>query len=151
LIIRKAQPEDFEALLPMATALASSFVVDPDLFRDSFRKCVSDDSSRVLLAVFDSSPVGYLLEFDHVAFFANGRVAVVEEIYVVPEHRHEGIGKALMREFETWAVSRDSAQIVVCTRRAAEFYSALGYQETATCFRYVLRTQAEPGRGRVHK
>ena len=143
MIIRKAQPEDFNAVLPMATELATSFVVDPDTFKSSFSNCVSGDSSLVLLAEVDASLVGYLLGFDHLAFFANGRVAGVEEIYVAPDHRGGGIGRTLMQAFEKWAESRDSAQVVVCTRRASEFYSALGYEETATCFRNVLRGTAE--------
>jgi GNAT superfamily N-acetyltransferase len=127
----------------MATSLATSFVVDSEVFRESFRTCVGGDSSLVLVAEVDSEAIGYLLGFDHVAFFANGRVAGVEEIYVDPAQRGNGVGKALMLEFEKWAESRDSTQVVVCTRRASEFYSALGYEETATCFRNVLRRTAE--------
>jgi GNAT superfamily N-acetyltransferase len=87
--------------------------------------------------------VGYLLGCDHLAFFANGRVAGVEEVYVRAQHRRRGIGAALMRRFEAWAESRSSAQIIVCTRRAADFYSALGYRETATCFRRILKGDRE--------
>jgi len=141
--IREAQLEDCDALLPMAVDLATSFVVDSDTFRDSFRKCVSDESALVLVAEVDSSLVGYLLGSDHIAFFANGRVSGVEEIYVRPDHRGAGVGKALMHHFENWAETRDSTQVVVCTRRASKFYSALGYEDTATCFRNVLKEEAE--------
>ena len=34
-----------------------------------------------------ASPVGYLLGFQHPAFFANGPVAWVEEVLVRPEYR----------------------------------------------------------------
>jgi len=144
MIIRRAQHEDCDTLLRMATDLATSFVVDPDAFRASFRQCLPAESSLILVAEVDSMLVGYLLGFDHVAFFANGRVAGVEEIYVKPDHRGNGLGKALMQEFENWAESRGSAQVGVCTRRASEFYKAVGYEETATCFRNVFRREAEP-------
>jgi GNAT superfamily N-acetyltransferase len=144
MIIREARPEDCEAVLPLATALATSFVVEPAAFRVSFKEIVSSDSSLVLVAEFDSAAVGYLLGFDHVAFFANGRVATVEEIFVEPARRGTGMGKALMRKFEEWAESRDSAQVVVATRRASAFYLALGYEDTATCFKTVLKEKAQP-------
>ena len=131
-------------LLPLASDLATSFVVDPATFREWFHECLQDENSVVLVAEHESSLVGYLLGFDHVAFFANGRVSGVEELYVIPQQRRRGIGRALMREFERWARSRSSAQIVVCTRRAAGFYVGLGYEETATCFRNVLKQKAEP-------
>ncbi len=126
----------------MATQLAISFCVVPAAFRESFDQSLHDESCIVLVAEEGSSLLGYLLGFDHFAFFANGRVSGVEEVFVVAQHRRQGIGKALMRDFEEWAESRSSAQVVVCTRRAGEFYSALGYEETATCFRSVLKSEA---------
>jgi len=143
MIIRKAQPDDCEALLAMAADLAISFVVDPAIFRDSFAACLSDDSLLVLLAEVDSEPVGYLLGFDHITFFANGPVAQVEELYVAPNHRCEGVGVSLMRGFEKWAGSRGSIQAVVCTHRSPGFYSAIGYEETAIRFRKRLKPQTE--------
>ena len=101
--IREARPGDVEALLPLAADLATSFTVDPDAFRKSFGQCLREESSIILVAEDDEGLVGYLLGFDHYAFFANGRVAGVEELYVSPGNRRNGIGGALMREFETWA------------------------------------------------
>ncbi len=145
MIVREALPADADALLPLATELAASFAVDPACFRESFSQCWRDSSSHVVVAIVKSSLVGYLLGFDHFALFANGRVAGVEEIYVCPSHRRRGVGRALMKEFERWAKSRGSAQVVVCTRQASGFYSALGYEETATCFRTILKKEAESG------
>jgi len=143
--IREALPADVYALLPLVTEHAASFAVDPACFRESFRQCWLDRSSHVVVAIVKSSLVGYLLGFDHVAFFANGRVAGVEEIYVSPSHRRCGVGRALIKEFERWAKSRGSAQVFACTRQAFGFYSALGYDETATCFRTILKKEAESG------
>ncbi len=82
--------------------------------------------------------VGYLLGFDHPAFYANGRVAYVEEVAVRDDRHGEGIGRRLMDAFEVWAVSRSAVLVTVATRRAREFYVAIGYEETATLFRKLL-------------
>lgn len=46
--------------------------------------------------------------------------------------------EALMSAFERWAAARDCALIALATRRAAPFYRALGYEESAVYFRKVL-------------
>ena len=146
MVVREARPDDADAVLPLAAALASSFTVDTDAFHRSFSASLDDANAIVLVAEESSSLVGYLLGYDHFAFFANGRVAGVEEVYVAPERRGQGIGKALMQAFEEWARARSAAQIIVCTRRAADFYTAIGYEETALCFRRVLRSQSQRGK-----
>jgi len=50
----------------------------------------------------------------------------------------EGIGSGLMNAFEAWARLRGSKLIGLATRRAAPFYAALGYEESATFFRKLL-------------
>lgn len=62
----------------------------------------------------------------------------VEEVLVRGEHRGRGVGRALMGAFERWAAGRGCVLVALATRRAAPFYRALGYQESATYLRKVL-------------
>jgi len=94
--------------------------------------------SCLLVAERSGTLVGYLLGFDHFTFFANGRVSWVEEVEVHSSFRRKGIGRALMAGFEEWAASRGSRFVALATRRAARFYAALGYEESATYFRKPL-------------
>jgi hypothetical protein len=43
-----------------------------------------------------------------------------------------------MQDFERWAAERGAKLVALATRRAAPFYQALGYQESATYFRKLL-------------
>jgi GNAT superfamily N-acetyltransferase len=52
--------------------------------------------------------------------------------------RRSGIGRALMDAVETWARDRGAAYVSLATRRASEFYLALGYDESAVFFRKML-------------
>ena len=65
-------------------------------------------------------------------------MAWAEEILVRSEHRGHGTGRALMTEFERWAARQGCALVALATRRAAPFYRALGYADSATYFRKVL-------------
>ena len=66
----------------------------------------------------------------------------MEEVFVRGDLRGRGIGRALMTEFERWARGRGCALVALATRRAAPFYHALGYEDSATYLRKLL-----PGRG----
>jgi hypothetical protein len=49
-----------------------------------------------------------------------------------------------MEAFEGWAAAGGCALVALATRRAAPFYRALGYQESAAYFRKALPGQARP-------
>jgi GNAT superfamily N-acetyltransferase len=115
--------------------LATSFEVRRVEFVRTFDALLQQDSALLLVAESGDSLHGYLLGFRHLAFFANGPIGWVEELMVVAEARRTGVGAALMAEFERWAYGHGSALIALATRRAAPFYQALGYEESATYFR----------------
>ena len=62
----------------------------------------------------------------------------MEEILVRPEYRGGGAGRALMSAFEQRAADQGCRLVALATRRAAAFYRALDYQESAVYFRKVL-------------
>jgi GNAT superfamily N-acetyltransferase len=136
--IRTAQYADAQAVLALAKPFPTSFVVDDQAFYRSFSELLAASEAHLAVAEADRQLVGYVLGFDHYTFFANGRVAWVEEIAVSELHRGQGIGQSLMREFEGWAVGRGSKLVALATRRAASFYKALGYEESAVYFRKLL-------------
>jgi GNAT superfamily N-acetyltransferase len=136
--IRRAGLDDAQWVFPLARDMATSFVVDQGAFMSSFADVVGRDDAVVLVAHAADEIVGYLLGFDHVAFYANGRVAYVEEVAVAGHRHREKIGDRLMRSFEEWASVRGSRLVTVAMRRAGVFYGALGYDETAMLFRKVF-------------
>lgn len=125
-------------MLSLARSFATSFVVDEETFYRSYDGLVSAPDARLVVAELERQIVGYLLGFDHTTLYANGRVAWVEEIMVDASCRRQGIGEALMREFEVWARGRQCRLVGLATRRAAVFYRALGYEESAVYFRKLL-------------
>jgi ribosomal protein S18 acetylase RimI-like enzyme len=66
--------------------------------------------------------------------------AYVEEVVVLAEHRHRGIGKALVHRVEGWARDRkvDQIELVVWefNEEARKFYESIGY---ATSYRRMFR------------
>jgi len=136
--IRLAQHADAEAVLALAKPFATSFVVDEQAFHHAFLELPAAPQAYLAVAETAQQLVGYVLGFEHSTFFANGRVAWVEEIMVHAAWRRQGIGQSLMQEFETWAMARGCKLVALATRRAAAFYQALGYEESVAYFRKIL-------------
>jgi GNAT superfamily N-acetyltransferase len=145
--IRPATAADAGTVAALAAELAQSFPFSHAAFDRSYPAVLAADDACLLLAtdggLEPAAAVGYLLGFEHPAFFANGPVAWVEEVLVRPEYRGRGAGRALMSAFERHAADRGCRLVALATRRAAAFYRALGYQESASYFRKVLGTAAD--------
>jgi ribosomal protein S18 acetylase RimI-like enzyme len=61
--------------------------------------------------------------------------AAVEDVYVLPGYRSQGIGSILFEEFQNWATERDtdgiSLQVATKNVRARKFYENLGFREVS--------------------
>jgi GNAT superfamily N-acetyltransferase len=145
--IRSATAADAGTVARLAAELAQSFPFSLAAFDRAYPALLAAEDACLLLAedlgiagrqASRAEPVGYLLGFWHLAFFANGPVAWVEEILVRPEYRGRGAGRALMSAFEQHAADQGCRLAALATRRAAAFYRALGYQESAVYFRKEL-------------
>jgi GNAT superfamily N-acetyltransferase len=139
--VRPASAEDADAVAGLAAELAQSFPFSRAKFRAAYPAVLATDGACLLVAVNGPQYLGYLLGFQHPAFYANGPVAWVEEIVVRRADRGRGTGRALVSAFEQWAAAQDCVLIALATRRAAPFYRALGYHESAVYFRKVLTDQ----------
>ena len=158
--VRPAGPADRDQVWPLARALATSYVVERPAFNRSFASLLADPTALLLIAHHPATPstpadpsgegtggagaegggevVGYLLATNHPAFHANGLVAWVEEVMVAEPARGAGVGRQLMAAAEAWARRRGARYVVLATRRAAPFYRALGYEDSAVYFKKPL-------------
>lgn len=136
--IRKAQLADKDQVFILTQEFTTSFDIEKSSFQISFQHLIDDTHALMLIAEEHNQIIGYCLGFEHETLFANGNVAWVEEITVSPFRRQQGIGRLLMTSFENWASDRNVKLIALATRRASEFYGALGYEESATYFRKLL-------------
>jgi GNAT superfamily N-acetyltransferase len=138
-VVRGALPDDADAVWRLVVAFATSFVPQRASFDASFASLLADDDALVLVAAAgDDVVVGYLVAHRHATLFANAPVGWVEEVMVDGAARRRGIGRLLVEAAEEWAAAAGAAYVALATRRAAPFYAALGYDESAAFFRKVL-------------
>lgn len=137
--MRRATGADAEPVRALAADMAVSFTVDDQAFHRSFDAVVDASDAHLLVVDAGTGVGGYLLGFEHPAFFANGPVAWVEEIAVQPDLRRLGLGSLLMSTFEDEARGRGCALVALATHRASSFYETIGYHRYATYYRKNLR------------
>ena len=135
--MRRAVAADAAVLQALAVEFATSFRVQPDTVAKALPALLERRDACVLVAE-EEVVVGYLLGFVHATFYANGPVGWVEELMVAASCRRRGIGGELMHAFEEWTSAQGGKLVGLATRRAAPFYRALGYDESAAYFRKVL-------------
>jgi GNAT superfamily N-acetyltransferase len=138
LTVRRAAAGDVDGVASLARELAQSVTFSRNRFQVAYPALLADDGACLLVAVQGRECLGYLLGFRHLTFYAGGPVAWVEEVLVGSRERGRGIGRAMMSAFEQWAAVQGCVLIALATRRAAPFYRALGYEESAVYFRKVL-------------
>ena len=145
--VRPAAAGDAGAVGALAAGLATSFPFSATAFAASYPALLADPGACVLVAAREGEVLGYLLGFRHLTFYAGGPAGWVEEVAVAGRDRGQGAGRALMSAFEDWAAGQGCPLVALATRRAAPFYRAIGYEESAAYFRKLLALAGRRGHG----
>ena len=133
LTFRFAQESDTPLILWFIRALAEyehladQVVADEATLKDQlFRR----KGAEVLFALEDGKEVGFALFFHNFSTFLGRAGLYLEDLYVLPEHRGKGYGKALFRRLATVAVERGCGRMEWCCLNwntpSQEFYKSLG-------------------------
>lgn len=135
---RKGTLQDEQQMFVLAKKLATSFVINENDFKKVYSSLLEDGSVDIYVADIESRLIGYVLAFHHNTFYANGLITWVEELYVEEEYRGNKIGKALMQQIEVAGKNRKTKLIALATRRASQFYEAIGYEKSATYYKKTI-------------
>ena len=131
--IRKATPEDAQTIYDLIYKLAvyekleNEVVTTPDELREQiFEKKYAE----VIIAEEDEKPVGFALYFHNFSTFVGKPGIYLEDLFVEPEMRGKGYGKALLIELAKIAKERNCGRfewsVLDWNTPSIEFYKSLG-------------------------
>lgn len=102
----------------------------PQGFAGLLREEVERGSIEVLAAYLDGSTAGVAVLSFRVSVSAGGCFASVEELYVKPEERRQGVGRKLLEAVERRCASRGVSYVEVQSveEEAVALYRSSGYQ-----------------------
>lgn len=88
------------------------------------------EKAEVIFAVVEGKEVGFALFFHNFSTFLGRAGIYLEDLYVEPAHRGQGIGTALLRELARIAVSRGCGRLewwcLDWNKPSIDFYRSLG-------------------------
>ena len=133
LSFRFAVREDTPKILAFIRALAEyeqmadQVVASEELLE---RQLFDQNAAEVLFALEDGREVGFALFFHNFSTFLGRAGLYLEDLYVLPEHRGKGYGKALLRQLARIARQRGYGRMewwcLDWNRPSIDFYLSLG-------------------------
>lgn len=125
-----AAGEDLDAPLNLLESSVREGEPVPPAFAGLLREEMERGDIEVLAASVDGAVVGVALLAFRPSISAGGRFASVEELYVEPEFRRRGVGRALLAAAEDRCRCRSVSYVEVqgVEDEAVAFYKAVGYE-----------------------
>ncbi len=108
--------------------------------------------AEVIFAVEDSVEIGFALYFHNFSTFLGRAGIYLEDLYVRPEHRGKGYGKAILKKLAAIAVERGCGRLewwcLDWNKPSIDFYLSLGAQPMSdwTVYRITGNTLTELAR-----
>ena len=148
--IRPATPDDAELILRFITELAiyekaeHEVKTDAAGIRDSL--FAERATAHGLICEHQGRPIGYAVYFFNYSTWLGKHGLYLEDLYVSPEARGLGAGKALLRHLAQLAVARDCGRfewsVLDWNTPAIDFYESFGARPQSEWTTYRLTGQA---------
>ncbi|PJK14577.1 GNAT family N-acetyltransferase [Lysobacteraceae bacterium NML07-0707] len=136
--VRQAELEDVDALVPLFDAYRQFYDQPSDLprARNWLRARIGNNESVVLMAEQGDTALGFAQLYPMYSSVQTARIWVLNDIYVPPEQRRNGIAKALLKAAVDYARADGASHLQLETGRRNEaaraLYRASGWQEDDT-------------------
>ncbi|MFH1051860.1 MAG: GNAT family N-acetyltransferase [bacterium] len=132
--IRRARIDDEKLLLDFIRQLAEyeklsdEITANEELIKNHFFS--NSKIAECLIAEYNENPVGFAVFFHNFSTFKGKPGLYLEDLFVNPEMRGKGVGKALLIELAKIAKARDCARfewsVLNWNQSAIDFYKSLG-------------------------
>jgi GNAT superfamily N-acetyltransferase len=132
--LRFAQESDLELILELIRGLAEfeklahEMVADAETLRRSL--FAERRVAEVVIAEYEEAPAGFALFFHNFSTFLGKPGIYLEDLFIKPELRGKGIGRAMLAFLARLAVERGCGRlewaVLDWNRRAINFYRSLG-------------------------
>lgn len=133
LTFRYAERKDTALILKFIKALAEYEKMLDEVIADEATLeewIFNQQRAEVIFAMADGKEVGFALFFHNFSTFLGRAGIYLEDLFVVPEYRGKGYGKALLKKLASIAVERKCGRLEWCcldwNQPSIDFYLSLG-------------------------
>jgi GNAT superfamily N-acetyltransferase len=154
--IRPAERADVPVIAELIRGLASFEKLEPEVTMTEDRLAANlfgpHHYAETLIAEQDGAAVGFALFFHNFSTFLAQPGIYLEDLFVIPEERGRGVGRALLKELARLAVERGCGRlewsVLDWNREAIAFYERLGARPNSGWTTYRLTGEALSSLGR---
>lgn len=150
--IRKAERQDTHLILDFIRGIARYEKIEDEVVADVYtleQQLFDLHRAEVLFAVENGREVGFALFFHNFSTFLGRSGLYLEDLYVQPEHRGKGYGKALFLELTRIARQRKCGRMEwVClnwNQPSIDFYRSMGATSLDEWTTYRLTSEGLEG------
>ncbi|CAO1666865.1 GNAT family N-acetyltransferase [Salinicola sp. NYA28a] len=143
--IRAAIPEDIDSLVALIDGYRQFYrqPSDPEGARQFLARRFERDDAHLLIALDENgAAIGFVQLFPVPSTTSLGTRWILNDLFVVPEARRNGIGSALLQAARALAVEHGVPQLMLRTQTdnvtAQSRYQALGWQRDEAFYTYLL-------------
>ena len=135
--VRTARPDDAAGILELADAFyrEEGFRTGRERLAEHLRHLLTSDDARVAVVDERGAVVAFAVSTSSYGL-ENGRVAELEDLYVVPEQRRRGLAQALIHDSARWArnIGAGHLEIVIApngrdVKHLYRYYLARGFED----------------------
>jgi ribosomal protein S18 acetylase RimI-like enzyme len=141
-VIRPGVPSDLEDLLPLVRAYREFYECVPDAERErTFMDAhLRGGTSAIFLAFDGDDAVGFAQLFPTSSTVGLGRSLILEDLYVVPQSRRQGVAAALIRRSVAYARDVGAVSMFLETAKtntaAQALYERAGWEREGRFYKY---------------
>ncbi|MEZ5425273.1 MAG: GNAT family N-acetyltransferase [Pyrinomonadaceae bacterium] len=129
-----ADPTDEEIFLDLVRDYYEfeEFSFDPEKIRRSFHKLIKNENlGKIWLILFEKKQIGYIVLTYGFSFESGGPDALIDEVFILPDHRRLGIGRKVFEFLYGFCRRTGLGKIYLEVERknlaAQKFYRAEGF------------------------
>ena len=141
-VIRTAQKEDLDVLLPLVQAYRVFYKQEPDLERErSFiERHLQNGTSVIYLAEVSGTPAGFMQLFKTYSTVHLANAWILEDLFVAPEFRRRGVADALLAKAQQHALEDGASGMFLETgydnEDAQRVYERAGWTREGRFYKY---------------
>jgi ribosomal protein S18 acetylase RimI-like enzyme len=142
--IRRATAADVDLVAPLFDGYRQFYGCSPDLdlARRFLRKRIEAGESVVFVATLEDKAVGFFQLYPTFTSIGARRAWILNDLFVTPEARRQGVGRALMDAARSFAEEMGAAWLELATAkdngRAQALYRSCGYKKDEVYDRFKL-------------
>jgi GNAT superfamily N-acetyltransferase len=142
--LRRATLTDLAALVPLFDGYRRFYgqPQDPARAERFLRERLAGDESVIFLALEDATALGFVQLYPSFWSVAACRSWILNDLYVIPESRGAGVGRALLERARAHAETTGAGGMSLATQRsnvgAQRLYEGLGWVRDEEFFHYEL-------------